>query len=155
MLPSWRNCLSSCHFIWHFFIFLPLPQMTDMAVQYLTSGSQYLRELDVSGCVLLTDLTLWYLERICPPLSSITMACCSGISRYGMLLKVHSKAKLLPKTWTNRWRCVSSGQLPQNFSHVWHTGSTAATPLHTGLDTTWGIWSQNPASDDPSEVAKQ
>uniref|UniRef100_A0A3Q2VA30 F-box/LRR-repeat protein 15-like leucin rich repeat domain-containing protein n=1 Tax=Haplochromis burtoni TaxID=8153 RepID=A0A3Q2VA30_HAPBU len=56
-------------------------KMTDMAVQYLTSGSQYLRELDVSGCVLLTDLTLWYLERICPPLSSITMACCSGISR--------------------------------------------------------------------------
>uniref|UniRef100_A0A3B4EZ18 F-box and leucine rich repeat protein 13 n=1 Tax=Pundamilia nyererei TaxID=303518 RepID=A0A3B4EZ18_9CICH len=57
-------------------------KMTDMAVQYLTSGSQYLRELDVSGCVLLTDLTLRYLERICPPLSSITMACCSGISRY-------------------------------------------------------------------------
>uniref|UniRef100_A0A668S435 F-box/LRR-repeat protein 15-like leucin rich repeat domain-containing protein n=1 Tax=Oreochromis aureus TaxID=47969 RepID=A0A668S435_OREAU len=57
-------------------------KMTDMAVQYLTSGSQYLRELDVSGCVLLTDLTLRYLERICPPLSSITMACCSRISRY-------------------------------------------------------------------------
>ncbi|XP_013124115.2 dynein regulatory complex subunit 6 isoform X1 [Oreochromis niloticus] len=56
-------------------------KMTDMAVQYLTSGSQYLRELDVSGCVLLTDLTLRYLERICPPLSSITMVCCSRISR--------------------------------------------------------------------------
>lgn len=76
--------------------------MTDMAVQYLTSGSQYLRQLDVSGCVLLTDLTLRYLERICPPLSSITMACCSGISRYGMFLIVHSKAKLLPKTLTDR-----------------------------------------------------
>lgn len=58
-----------------------LPQMTDMAAQYLTSGSQYLRELDVSGCVLLTDRTLRHLERICPPLCSITMACCNSISK--------------------------------------------------------------------------
>ncbi|XP_045892771.1 dynein regulatory complex subunit 6 isoform X1 [Micropterus dolomieu] len=57
------------------------PKMTDMAVQYLTSGSQYLRELDVSGCVLLTDRTLRHLERICPPLCSIRMACCSSISK--------------------------------------------------------------------------
>lgn len=62
-------------------IFLCLAQMTDMAVQYLTSGSQYLRELDVSGCVLLTDRTPRHLERICPPLCSITMTCCRGISR--------------------------------------------------------------------------
>ncbi|XP_067445561.1 F-box and leucine-rich repeat protein 13 isoform X1 [Thunnus thynnus] len=61
------------------------PKMTDMAVQYLTSGSQYLRELDVSGCVLLTDRTLRHLERICPPLCSITMACCSGISKLAAL----------------------------------------------------------------------
>eukprot|EP00064_Thunnus_orientalis_P012533 superscaffoldBa00001936_g12568 len=60
-------------------------EMTDMAVQYLTSGSQYLRELDVSGCVLLTDRTLRHLERICPPLCSITMACCSGISKLAAL----------------------------------------------------------------------
>lgn len=58
-----------------------LPQMTDMAIHYLTSGAQYLRELDVSGCVLLTDRTLRHLERICPPLCSITMAYCIGISK--------------------------------------------------------------------------
>ncbi|XP_044049322.1 dynein regulatory complex subunit 6 isoform X1 [Siniperca chuatsi] len=57
------------------------PKMTDMAVQYLTSGSQYLRELDVSGCVLLTDRTLRHLDKMCPPLCSITMACCSSISK--------------------------------------------------------------------------
>ncbi|XP_041852573.1 dynein regulatory complex subunit 6 isoform X2 [Melanotaenia boesemani] len=56
------------------------PKMTDMAVQYLTTGSQYLQELDVSGCALLTDRTLQHLERICPPLISIRMNCCSGIS---------------------------------------------------------------------------
>uniref|UniRef100_A0A671Y482 F-box and leucine-rich repeat protein 13 n=1 Tax=Sparus aurata TaxID=8175 RepID=A0A671Y482_SPAAU len=57
------------------------PKMTDMAIHYLTSGAQYLRELDVSGCVLLTDRTLRHLERICPPLCSITMAYCTGISK--------------------------------------------------------------------------
>ncbi|KAI3371433.1 hypothetical protein L3Q82_024023, partial [Scortum barcoo] len=61
------------------------PKMTDMAVQYLASGSQYLRELDVSGCVLLTDRTLRHLERICPPLCSVTMACCSSISKVAAL----------------------------------------------------------------------
>ncbi|XP_053175910.1 dynein regulatory complex subunit 6 [Scomber japonicus] len=61
------------------------PKMTDMAVQYLTSGARYLRELDVSGCVLLTDRTLRLLERICPPLGSITMACCRGISKLAAL----------------------------------------------------------------------
>ncbi|CAJ1056933.1 dynein regulatory complex subunit 6 [Xyrichtys novacula] len=60
-------------------------KMTDMAVQYLISGSQYLRELDVSGCVLLTDRTPRHLERICPPLRSVTMACCSSISKMAAL----------------------------------------------------------------------
>ncbi|KAK5867568.1 hypothetical protein PBY51_012043 [Eleginops maclovinus] len=60
-------------------------KMTDMAVQYLTSGSQYLRELDVSGCVLLTDRSLRHIERICPPLCSITMAYCSSISKVAAL----------------------------------------------------------------------
>lgn len=63
------------------FFFCSLPQMTDMAVQYLTSGSRYLQELDVSGCILLTDRSPRHLERICPPLCSITMACCSSISK--------------------------------------------------------------------------
>ncbi|XP_070828129.1 F-box and leucine-rich repeat protein 13 [Chaetodon trifascialis] len=61
------------------------PKMTDMAVQYLTSGSQFLRELDVSGCVLLTDRSLRHLERICPPLCSVTMACCNSISKAAAL----------------------------------------------------------------------
>ncbi|KAM4618283.1 F-box and leucine-rich repeat protein 13 [Polymixia lowei] len=61
------------------------PKMTDTAVQYLTGGAHYLRELDVSGCVLLTDRTLRYLERNCPPLSSITMAYCNGISKLAAL----------------------------------------------------------------------
>ncbi|XP_070686646.1 F-box and leucine-rich repeat protein 13 [Pempheris klunzingeri] len=61
------------------------PKMTDMAVQYLTCGSQYLRQLDVSGCILLTDRTLRHLERICPPLRSITMNCCSSISKVAAL----------------------------------------------------------------------
>ncbi|XP_021162888.2 dynein regulatory complex subunit 6 isoform X1 [Fundulus heteroclitus] len=56
------------------------PKMTDMAVLYLTSGSQYLRELDISGCTLLTDRSLRHLKRICPPLTSIRMTCCSSIS---------------------------------------------------------------------------
>ncbi|XP_030586948.1 LOW QUALITY PROTEIN: dynein regulatory complex subunit 6 [Archocentrus centrarchus] len=82
-------------------------KMTDMAVQYLTSGSQYLRELDVSGCVLLTDLTLQHLERICPPFSSITMACCSGISRA-------AASKLQPRVahWEH-----SNDTLPYWFRH--------------------------------------
>ncbi|XP_034735797.1 dynein regulatory complex subunit 6 isoform X2 [Etheostoma cragini] len=68
------------------------PKMTDMAVQYLTSGSQHLRDLDVSGCVLLTDRSLRYLERICPPLCSITMACCSSISKAAALkLQPHAE----------------------------------------------------------------
>uniref|UniRef100_A0A3Q2UNQ9 F-box and leucine rich repeat protein 13 n=1 Tax=Fundulus heteroclitus TaxID=8078 RepID=A0A3Q2UNQ9_FUNHE len=55
-------------------------EMSDMAVLYLTSGSQYLRELDMSGCTLLTDRSLRHLKRICPPLTSIRMTCCSSIS---------------------------------------------------------------------------
>ncbi|TKS73324.1 F-box/LRR-repeat protein 13 F-box and leucine-rich repeat protein 13 [Collichthys lucidus] len=67
-------------------------EMTDMAVQYLTSGSQYLRELDVSGCVLLTDRSLRHLEKICPPFCSITMAFCSSISK-GAALKLQPRVK--------------------------------------------------------------
>ncbi|KAM8892103.1 F-box and leucine-rich repeat protein 13 isoform 2-T2 [Spinachia spinachia] len=68
------------------------PKMTDMAVQYITSGSQYLRELDVSGCVLLTDRSPRLLERVCPPLGSIAMVCCSSISKVAALkLQPHVK----------------------------------------------------------------
>ncbi|XP_054632474.1 dynein regulatory complex subunit 6 isoform X2 [Dunckerocampus dactyliophorus] len=55
------------------------PKMTDMAVQCLSSGTQYLRELDVSGCVF-TDRAIKYIERLCPPLSSIIMNDCNSIS---------------------------------------------------------------------------
>nr|XP_057932096.1 F-box and leucine-rich repeat protein 13 isoform X1 [Doryrhamphus excisus] len=55
------------------------PKMTDMAVQCLSSGTQYLRSLDVSGCVF-TDRAIKYIERLCPPLSSIIMNDCNGIS---------------------------------------------------------------------------
>lgn len=55
--------------------------MTDTAVQYLTIGSVYLRVLDLSGCILLTDDSAAYLLRLCPPLGSITMACCCNISK--------------------------------------------------------------------------
>ncbi|XP_056138488.1 dynein regulatory complex subunit 6 [Lampris incognitus] len=61
------------------------PKMTDMATHYLTGGAHYLRELDVSGCVRLTDRTLCLLESNCPPLGSVTMAFCSGISRIAAL----------------------------------------------------------------------
>ncbi|XP_068458563.1 F-box and leucine-rich repeat protein 13 [Clinocottus analis] len=68
------------------------PKMTDMAVHYLTSGSQYLRELDVSGCVLLTDRSLRHLQRVCPPLCSISMVCCGNISKVAALkLQPHVK----------------------------------------------------------------
>ena len=55
--------------------------MTDFAVQYLTAGLHYLRELDASGCVLLSDRSVRLLERCCPPLVSITLAYCCGISK--------------------------------------------------------------------------
>lgn len=55
--------------------------MSDMAVQYLTIGSIYLRVLDLSGCIHLTDDSAALLVRLCPPLSSITMNCCSNISK--------------------------------------------------------------------------
>ncbi|MEQ2245923.1 hypothetical protein ILYODFUR_033055 [Ilyodon furcidens] len=66
------------------------PKMTDMAVLYLTSGSQYLRELDISGCFLLTDRSLRHLKRICPPLTSIKMICCSSIS-WAAALKLQTR----------------------------------------------------------------
>ncbi|XP_035013314.2 dynein regulatory complex subunit 6 [Hippoglossus stenolepis] len=68
------------------------PKMTDMAMQYLTGGAQYLRELDVSGCVLLTDRTQRLIERICPPLCSIKMTCCSNISK-AAALKLRPRVK--------------------------------------------------------------
>ena len=55
--------------------------MTDVALQYLTAGLRYLRELDVSGCVRLSDRSVRLLERICPPLGSVTLAYCCGISK--------------------------------------------------------------------------
>ncbi|XP_077371795.1 F-box and leucine-rich repeat protein 13 [Festucalex cinctus] len=55
-------------------------KITDMGMQCLSHGAaQYLRELDVSGCTL-TDRAIRYIERLCPPLSSITMHGCSRIS---------------------------------------------------------------------------
>lgn len=54
--------------------------MTDLAMHFLTSGSLCLRELDVSGCSLLTDCTVDYLHKNCPLLSSLRMAYCKGIS---------------------------------------------------------------------------
>lgn len=69
--------------------------MKDMAAQYLTSGSWYLRELDASGCVLLTDHALRHLEKICPPLCSITMACCNSISKLDTHLGKHCEVQVL------------------------------------------------------------
>ncbi|XP_051917640.1 dynein regulatory complex subunit 6 [Hippocampus zosterae] len=55
-------------------------KVTDMGMQCLSHGAaQYLRELDVSGCTL-TDRAIRYIERLCPPLSSITMHGCDRIS---------------------------------------------------------------------------
>nr|XP_019934488.1 PREDICTED: F-box/LRR-repeat protein 13 isoform X1 [Paralichthys olivaceus] len=90
------------------------PKMTDMAMQYLTSGSQYLRELDVSGCVLLTDRTLRLIERICPPLCSVTMTCCSNISKAAAL-------KLQPR--------VKHWEHSNDFS-PYRTGSNTGKVLH-------------------------
>ncbi|KAM9816331.1 F-box and leucine-rich repeat protein 13 [Syngnathus typhle] len=56
------------------------PKITDMGMQCLSHGAaQYLRELDVSGCTL-TDRGVRYIERLCPPLSSIIMHGCNRIS---------------------------------------------------------------------------
>lgn len=57
-------------------------QMTDMAIVYLTTGCQYLLELDMSGCILLTDHSLKNLKKICPPLKTIRLNDCTGISWY-------------------------------------------------------------------------
>ncbi|XP_008409614.1 F-box/LRR-repeat protein 13 isoform X3 [Poecilia reticulata] len=56
------------------------PQMTDMAIVYLTTGCQYLLELDVSDCRLLTDRSLKSLKKISPPLNTIRINNCTGIS---------------------------------------------------------------------------
>uniref|UniRef100_A0A3P8Z7J0 F-box/LRR-repeat protein 15-like leucin rich repeat domain-containing protein n=1 Tax=Esox lucius TaxID=8010 RepID=A0A3P8Z7J0_ESOLU len=61
------------------------PKMTDMAVQYLIGGGHYLRELDISGCVLLTDRTARFLQRGCPQLNNIKMLYCRGISKQAAL----------------------------------------------------------------------
>ncbi|XP_061679233.1 F-box and leucine-rich repeat protein 13 isoform X2 [Syngnathoides biaculeatus] len=56
------------------------PKITDMGMQCLSHGAaQYLRELDVSRCAL-TDRAVRYIERLCPPLSSITMHGCNRVS---------------------------------------------------------------------------
>ncbi|XP_055078559.1 dynein regulatory complex subunit 6 [Periophthalmus magnuspinnatus] len=60
-------------------------KMTDMGIHYLTTGTPYLRQLDVSGCIHLTDRTVRHLERICPPLCSVSMAYCRGISKLAAL----------------------------------------------------------------------
>ncbi|XP_036961774.1 dynein regulatory complex subunit 6 isoform X4 [Acanthopagrus latus] len=101
------------------------PKMTDMAIHYLTSGAQYLRELDVSGCVLLTDRTLRHLERICPPLCSITMAYCIGISKVAAL-------KLKPRVacWEHSnddppyWFGYNMGQMVHPITRTFKTDDT-------------------------------
>ena len=55
--------------------------MTDMAVQYLAGTGHFLRELDLSGCMLLTDKTARLLQRGCPQLYSISMNYCTAISK--------------------------------------------------------------------------
>lgn len=40
-------------------------------------------------------------------------------------------------TFNDQTVFVPSGWLPWSFSHVWSTGSTAMTTLHTGLNTAW------------------
>ncbi|XP_008409613.1 F-box/LRR-repeat protein 13 isoform X2 [Poecilia reticulata] len=55
-------------------------RMTDMAIVYLTTGCQYLLELDVSDCRLLTDRSLKSLKKISPPLNTIRINNCTGIS---------------------------------------------------------------------------
>ncbi|XP_030222446.1 dynein regulatory complex subunit 6 [Gadus morhua] len=72
------------------------PKMTDVALQYLTAGLRYLRELDVSGCVRLSDRSVRLLERICPPLGSVTLAYCCGISKTAAL-----RLKPRVKCWVN------------------------------------------------------
>ncbi|TKS73314.1 F-box/LRR-repeat protein 13 F-box and leucine-rich repeat protein 13 [Collichthys lucidus] len=99
-------------------------EMTDMAVQYLTSGSQYLRELDVSGCVLLTDRSLRHLEKICPPFCSITMAFCSSISK-GAALKLQPRVKY----WEH-----SNDDPP-----YWFGCQTHAVTRSTRTDDTWEV----------------
>ncbi|KAG7217379.1 hypothetical protein INR49_021546, partial [Caranx melampygus] len=119
------------------------PKMTDMAVQYLTTGSRYLRELDVSGCVLLTDRTLRLLERICPPLSSITMVCCSGISKVAAL-------KLQPrvKHWEHSndyppyWFGYNVGQIEHRLTRPIITDDTCAVDTLTAFDRRSQIYRQ-------------
>ncbi|XP_059191180.1 F-box and leucine-rich repeat protein 13 isoform X2 [Centropristis striata] len=107
-------------------------KMTDMAVQYLTSGAQYLRELDVSGCVLLTDRSLRLLERICPPLCSITMACCSSISKV-------AASKLQPRV--EHWE-HSNDNFPYWFGYnMGHIVHPITRPIKT--DETWEVLEQH------------
>uniref|UniRef100_A0A3B3QBR1 F-box and leucine rich repeat protein 13 n=1 Tax=Paramormyrops kingsleyae TaxID=1676925 RepID=A0A3B3QBR1_9TELE len=62
------------------------PKMTDMAIQYVTGVSHYLRELDVSGCVHLTERTPKLLQRSCQQLACISMLYCTGIPKQAALL---------------------------------------------------------------------
>ncbi|KAK1804349.1 hypothetical protein P4O66_020358, partial [Electrophorus voltai] len=59
--------------------------MTDMALQYLTGACHYVRELDLSGCILLTDCTPRFLHHGCPQLTTISMFYCRNISRQAAL----------------------------------------------------------------------
>ncbi|KAL0155170.1 hypothetical protein M9458_049433, partial [Cirrhinus mrigala] len=54
--------------------------MTDTAVKYLTRTGHFLKELDVSGCPLLTDRTPSFLLCSCLQLRSISMLYCKNIS---------------------------------------------------------------------------
>ncbi|RXN14915.1 serine protease 27-like protein [Labeo rohita] len=55
-------------------------KMTDTAVKYLTRIGHFLKELDVSGCPLLTDRTPSFLLCSCLQLRSISMLYCKNIS---------------------------------------------------------------------------
>ncbi|RXN19610.1 F-box LRR-repeat 13 isoform X2 [Labeo rohita] len=55
-------------------------KMTDTAVKYLTRIGHLLKELDVSGCPLLTDRTPSFLLCSCVQLRSISMLYCKNIS---------------------------------------------------------------------------
>ncbi|XP_073687660.1 F-box and leucine-rich repeat protein 13 [Garra rufa] len=60
-------------------------KMTDTAVKYLTRIGHFLKELDVSGCPLLTDRTPSFLLCSCLQLRSISMLYCKNISKQAAL----------------------------------------------------------------------
>ncbi|RXM36684.1 F-box/LRR-repeat protein 13 [Acipenser ruthenus] len=60
-------------------------QMTDLYMQYLTGVCQYLHELDISGCVHITDKTTKYLQNSCKQLHVLNMLYCKNITRQAAL----------------------------------------------------------------------